>query len=235
MGKSSERLMRLGLLLVLAGLLLTAYNYYEDWQSRKAMAQAITVLDSLHHAPISAHASQTVSVEGGLSMEAPAPTAVPTGEPEALEMVPAFILDPEMEMPEVLIDGEWYIGCIDIPQLKVSLPVMSTWSYPQLKLSPCRYMGSVYTKNLIVCGHNYPSHFGQANTLIPGDEVFFTDIAGNVFFYEVIELETLHADDSEKMQSGSWDLTFFTCTLGGENRVTVRCRQTGYSTAGLTK
>ena len=54
-------------------------------------------------------------------------------------------------------------------------------------------------------------------------EVSFTDAVGNVFLYTVAELETLGKTDVEEMQAGDWDLTLFTCTYGGKNRVTVRC------------
>jgi sortase A len=29
------------------------------------------------------------------------------------------------------------------------------------------------------------------------------------------------------MEAGQWDFTMFTCTVGGSNRVTVRCEATG--------
>jgi len=47
------------------------------------------------------------------------------------------------------------------------------------------------------------------------------------FYYEVSNIETLGAYDSEKMEAGQWDFTMFTCTVGGSNRVTVRCEATG--------
>ena len=59
--------------------------------------------------------------------------------------------------------------------------------------------------------------------LRPGDEVRFTDTEGNAFRYTVAELETLGKYDVEEMAAGDWDLTLFTCTYGGQSRVTVRC------------
>ena len=44
-----------------------------------------------------------------------------------------------------------------------------------------------------------------------------------MFGYEVIELETLSPFAIEEMTGGNWDLTLFTCTVGGQYRVTVRC------------
>jgi sortase A len=45
---------------------------------------------------------------------------------------------------------------------------------------------------------------------------------GNVFVYEAAVVETLGPTDVEEMHSGDWDLTLFTCTVGGRSRVTVR-------------
>lgn len=36
----------------------------------------------------------------------------------------------------------------------------------------------------------------------------------------------ISADAVEEMESGDWDLSLFTCTLGGSYRVTVRCERT---------
>ena len=104
---------------------------------------------------------------------------------------PAFVRYPDMEMPTKEIDGETYIGVVEIPSLELSLPVMSDWSYPQLKKAPCRYVGSVYSHDVVICGHNYDRHFGRLKELVPGDEVRFTDMDGNVFRYSVCAVEQL--------------------------------------------
>ena len=47
-------------------------------------------------------------------------------------------------------------------------------------------------------------------------------MAGNVFIYKMVERETLNPTDIEEMKDGDWDLTLFTCTVGGKTRVTIR-------------
>ena len=136
---------------------------------------------------------------------------------------PLYELYPNMEMPVLLADGKSYIGVLDIPALGLSLPVISQWSYPDLKLAPCRYTGSAYSGNLILAGHNYPSHFGGLKNLRSGDTICFTDADGNQFFYQVAELEVLDGTAVEEMTAGDWQLTLFTCTYGGQSRVAVRC------------
>ena len=78
---------------------------------------------------------------------------------------------------------------------------------------------------MVVAAHNYYSHFGYLKNLSQGDEVIFTDMTGNVFRYGVIEIETLSPFAVDEMTSGDWDLTLFTCTVGGATRVTVRCER----------
>ena len=126
-------------------------------------------------------------------------------------------------MPVETIDGKEYIGVLSIPSLGLELPVLAQWNYPDLKTAPCRYAGSLYQDNLIICAHNYDAHFGRLKTLQTGDEVTFVDMDENVVVYKVVEMEILKPTNIEEMEAGDWDLTLFTCTKGGRTRVTVRC------------
>ena len=192
-------LMTIGLLLLAAALFLAGYNI---WDEHRAEGSAQQVLDQL--------VSETPQPEP------PAPE----------EPTPEYILHPEMDMPTVEVDGNRYIGRVTIPALGLELPVMSQWSYPNLKIAPCRYQGSAYTGDLIIAGHNYRTHFGPLKNLGVGDAVLFTDADGNQFRYTVAQVENLAKTAVEEMAAGDWDLTLFTCTLGGQTRVTVRCVET---------
>lgn len=132
--------------------------------------------------------------------------------------------DPDSrEMTVVEIDGYEYIGYLSIPILGLELPVMSDWSYPQLKLSPCRYDGSTKTDDLVIAAHNYAEYFGTIQNLSAGDTVYFIDMDGIVSGYEVAEIEILSPYAVAEMTAGGWDLTLFTCTYSTKYRVTVRC------------
>ena len=126
-------------------------------------------------------------------------------------------------MTEVELDGNVYIGYITIPALGKTLPVMSEWSYEHLRIAPCRYFGSVETNDLVIAAHNYATHFGGLSNLVPGDKVYFTDLDGTTWSYEVVEVDTLSPTAVEEMTDSGYDLTLFTCTYGGQSRVTVRC------------
>ena len=53
---------------------------------------------------------------------------------------PGWISDTEQRLLE--LDGRSYLGLITIPTLELQLPVQNEWSYPNLKISPCRMQGN---------------------------------------------------------------------------------------------
>lgn len=141
------------------------------------------------------------------------------------EVLPDYVLNPDMEMPEIDIDGDLCIGYLEIPAIEKKLPVISRWEYDQLKIAPTRYKGSAYKGDLIIAAHNYEAHFGRLSQLESGNKVIFTDAVGNVFQYKVVQMEILQPTDVEVMHSGEWDLTLFTCDSTITHRVTIRCER----------
>ena len=196
----------LGLLLIAVALFLTAYNLYDEQRAEQSALQVIDRLEDYLPSEVPTEASTEPIVE-----QAPMPNDAPD-----------YVLCPDMEMPVETINGIDYIGVLQIPSLELELPIASEWNYPNLKTAPCRYSGSAYLNNMIICAHNYSSHFGKLKSLSEGDAATFTDMAGNVFIYKMVERETLNPTDIEEMEDGDWDLTLFTCTVGGKTRVTIR-------------
>lgn len=149
-----------------------------------------------------------------------------------LEQVEAFIplpdaihiIDPNYEMPTVVVDDRRYIGVLEVPALGLRLPVQTSWSYLDLRISPCRYAGSAYSDDLVITANSYPAHFGYLSELACGDAVVFTDVDGNVFNYEVVAVDALSSSDVELMtEADGWDLTLFTNALGSTSQTTIRC------------
>ena len=120
-------------------------------------------------------------------------------------------------------DGNNCVGILSIPVLELELPVLTDWSYEKLKKAPCHYYGSCYEENFVIMAHNYRSYFGRLSELTEKDLILFTDITGKDHFYEVVLLETLPKTATEEMLASGFDLSLYTCTPGGTNRVTVRC------------
>lgn len=196
--------MLLGLAMVIGAAGLLLYNRRED---KAAGEEAALVLEAM----------ETAQTQG-----APVPESEPV--PEA----------PREEMTELTIDGREYIGTLLIPALDLELPVLSEWSYKGLKIAPGRYSGSTFTDDLTICAHNYAAHFGRLSGLELDTPVEFRDMDGVVWNYAVSEITELGLTDVDDMvqkdPKAPWSLTLFTCTPGGETRVTVRCQRTGIVT-----
>ena len=126
-------------------------------------------------------------------------------------------------MPVVTLDGEKYIGILSIPALGMEWPVMTDWTYAKLRVSPCRYAGSLDGDDLVIMAHNYKRHFGELSSLSKSDRVLFTDVNGTAIEYEVVAQDLLPPHAVEEMTAGEFDLTLFTCTYSGQSRVTVYC------------
>lgn len=202
-----------GICMILCAGGLTGYNLYETHRAEQLAAKTMTELTKI--LPEQITPAEVFTPEYVASIDVDEPTVE----------VPPFVINPSIEMPESVINGKAYIGTLEIPVLELELPVISDWSRSNAKIAPCRYQGSAYQDNLIVCAHNYKSHFGKIPNLVIGDVLHFTDMEGNLFTYEVVEMEILDGTAIEQMVSGNWDLTLFTCTVGGKARFTVRCEK----------
>lgn len=126
-------------------------------------------------------------------------------------------------MTEKMIDGHAYIGYLSIPSLNLCLPVMAEWDYEKLQIAPCRYFGTTYTKDMVIAAHNYYGHFGTLKNLKLQDELYFTDMNGEITRYEVAEVVVMNPVEVENMIESEYELSLFTCTYGGNSRLTVRC------------
>ena len=203
MKRKGTGLMAAGLILVLAAVGLTGFNLLQSHQAQQSSYQVVQVL------------------------EQKLPLTEPSAEEKTDEIIPEtqpdYVRFPNMEMPVVSVDGQDYIGTVQIPSQELELPVAAQWSYEALRSTPCRYQGSAYSDDLILMAHNYDSHFGKLRNLRIDDWVTFVDTDGNTFVYRVVEREELPGTAVEDMAAGQWDLTLFTCTYGGKSRVTVYC------------
>lgn len=133
--------------------------------------------------------------------------------------------DVVVQMPTIRIGEYDYIGTIIIPRLNLELPVMAEYDYDRLKIAPARYYGSIRTNDLIICAHSYRTHFKYLSSLEQGDKIIIMDVNGNNYIYEVLEIEVLSSDDVLEMINNEFDLTLYTCTEDGIDRVTVRCNR----------
>ena len=202
-------LITLGILLIAAAIGLAGYNLWDAGRAQKAAEEITGRLISEIES----------KVEDGK-------TAAP-------------YIDPNTPMPVEVIDGYEYIGVLEIPSEGLSLPVMKEWDYTRLKISPCRFTGSYYSDDLVICAHNYMRHLGPLLQIGIGEDIYFTNVDGLSIRYIVTNRETVEPTAVEQMIENTsnsetslldWDLTLFTCNLGGQTRCAVRCSRAAEST-----
>ena len=138
-----------------------------------------------------------------------------------VEAQPVFPM--ENGMPVVEVEGQNYMGAINFPDLDRELPVLASYELEKLKTAPAVYHGAPQTGDLVICAHNYRSHFGPLQRLPIGAQVLLKAVDGNLYEYQVAATEVVSPFAVADVTSGEWDLTLFTCTLGGRTRYVVRC------------
>ena len=207
--KTGIAIVTAGAVLILSALLLLLYNRYED---ANAGQEAESLLENVE------------AVIETKRIKVPVTSKRPDATPSTTPLAP--------QLPVLMLDGYEYVGYVEIPILGLKLPVMSEWDYTRLKVAPCRQFGSSRTDDLVIAAHNYESHFGRLKDLSAGDTVTFTDMEGIVNTYCVEKIETLNPNEVDAVLNSGYDLVLYTCTKGGQTRVTVFCdRETAISSA----
>lgn len=191
--------MAIGVVLILSAVVLVVYNKLEEQRASLSASRLLPEIESL--------------IDDNLA------NSDPYGAYED------YLNPGSVEMKTENIEGREYIGIITFPNLKLQLPVLANWDYDTLKISPCRYSGSILDGTLIVAGHNYTRHFGMLGSITQGDDVYFTDVDGKQYEFAVSKVELLEETDVDEMKNGGggWDMTVFTCNYSGRQRLTLRC------------
>lgn len=149
--------------------------------------------------------------------------------PKVMEQIPNKISvgynTYDINMKKVKIGSYYYVGYINFLYAGLKLPVISDCDENKLNIAPCRYYGSTKQNNLVIAGHNFTRHFGVLSRTSVDDTITFTDMDGVTTVYKVVGIDILSSNAVEEMVNGKYDLTLFTCTYGGNSRITVRCDQ----------
>lgn len=124
----------------------------------------------------------------------------------------------DTDMPIMQINGEDFIGILEIPALDKKLPLCNDNNSYKLLKYPCRYFGSIYDKALVIGANNvYQSDF--IKLLSNGDKIALTDMTGVRFEYTVIQ--TLTVTDPDSLPTS--DLVIFTKDRFGTNYYALLC------------
>jgi sortase A len=229
---------RFGSFMMLVGLLLlaaTGWLVISNIRTDTAAAQSnIDILSQILAAQASDEPLNSTSDSDNQSSDISArsgrlagETGVSTPSAAVSAMIPRSIANylslPTAEMPTVSVYGRKYIGVLSIPALGLELSVMDSCDDRAMDISPGCFSGSAYNPGFVIGGHNYVSHFGRLNRLRSGNIIVFTDMNGVQFRYKVNAVEVIKDTAVEDLISDVWDLSLFTCTFSGNERLVVRC------------
>ena len=221
-----------GAVLIMSALLLLVHNHMEDKRAAEAVEQVMPEIREF----ITAKAAERQQMQETQELpevqedvpdmtesleEAEAPGGAEEPAEEKVDV--SALSEPKKKMTVEEIAGYGYVGILTIPSLGLDLPIMDECTDSNLTLAPCRYHGSLQEDNLVIAGHNYRHHFGNLSSLAVGDSMTFTAMDGSVYTYEVGAVEVLASTAVDEMNNSEWELSLYTCTYRGSERITVRC------------
>ena len=141
--------------------------------------------------------------------------------PERTAGVPG--ISPNPNMPVLEINDVDYVALIEIPLLKLSLPVADAWNSQKLYSSPARFYGSCYNSSLVIGGADNSHQFSFCDKIENGTVVIVTDMTGTQFSYTVSRVDRAKSAESDWLISRDCDLTLFCRDTLSMEYVAVRC------------
>ena len=211
----------LGAVLIASALLLFAHNRIEDQKAGQEAEKLLAEIETVIAERTAADAPQSPSRR--LEAETEDQTALREEAPQESVQVEEQNAETGGGDDMVMLSGYDFIGYLELPTLGLRLPVMSSWDYDRLKISPCRQFGAAETDDLVIAAHNYRTHFARLGEMKPGDSVCFTELDGTVNQYTVSAVGTVLPEDVEAVQNSGYALVLYTCTKSKDARVTVYC------------
>ena len=151
-----------------------------------------------------------------------------------VQTIRTIIPEPQTAVPEerrdntmsvLSIDGTDFIGILEMPQYDASVPVCADWG--EVTKYPCRLNGSVYDRTIQIGTTSQKGQFDFYREISVGDAVFFTDMEGNRYHYEVIDIRyEKHADQAALRQEEA-DLTLFVKNIFAFEYIILFCDVVG--------
>ena len=135
----------------------------------------------------------------------------------------------EIEYSDKVQAVPFVMGTLEIPSLKITLPIISEMNDDLLKLSVCRFYGpmKISVGNICIAGHNYNdnSFFSNLPKISIGDTINVTDSFNNSNTFSVYEKYEITSSDTSctsQNTNGQKEITLVTCNNFTGNRVIVK-------------
>ena len=128
-----------------------------------------------------------------------------TQTPEPQSAVPEKRQD--NTMAALSIDYTDFVGILEMPGYGLSLPVCEDWG--ETAKYSCRFSGSIYDRSIQIGATTQKGQLDFYRDLSVGDAVYFTDMEGNRFSYEITDIRYQRHADQAALQQKNADLTLF--------------------------
>ena len=127
--------------------------------------------------------------------------------PQVTDGVPEELHD--SRMATLQLNGDDFIGVIDIPTFDVLLPVYAKWDKTKTSSFPCHYSGSLYDGSLILGGSSADGQLNFVKDISIGDKVFFTDTHGVKYSLKVSDIRRTTDVSRESLENREGDVIIF--------------------------
>ena len=124
-------------------------------------------------------------------------------------------------MPVLSVDGTDFIGILEMPRYGSALPVAADWG--KVSKYPCCLGGSVYDRSIQIGTTSQKGQYDFYREISAGDTVFFTDMEGNRFCYEVTDIRYESHADQETLQRKDAALTLFIKNVYALEYIVIFC------------
>ncbi len=112
-------------------------------------------------------------------------------------------------MPILQIDGEDFVGILEIHDYSAKLPIYNKWDASRVTKYPCRYLGSVHDEVLVIGGSDNDGQFDFVKTISNGDNVYVTDTTGTRYRYTVCDINRTKDVSTENLTKTDARLVLF--------------------------
>ncbi len=143
--------------------------------------------------------------------------------PEPQSAVPEERRDNTMAV--LSIRGTNFMGILEMPGYGSALPVCAQWG--SVTKYPCCLSGSVYDRTLQIGGTSQKGQYDFFRRISVGDPVFFTDMEGNRFSYEVTDIRYEKRADQAALRQKDAALTLFVKNVYAFEYMIIFCNPLG--------
>ena len=125
-------------------------------------------------------------------------------------------------MSVLSVDGTDFLGIVALPRYKSTLPVCADWG--KTSKYPCRFSGSVYDRTVQIGGTSQKGQYDFYRDISVGDSLFFTDMEGNRYSYEIKDIRYEENADRSTLDCEESSLTLFIKNVYAFEYIVVNCQ-----------